>query len=197
MSDFGDARCTNAAALVTGLRSGSPEEVRRARGHVATCPACSDILDDTSAYRRISNERSTRTRWSGPPLRVVLGLLAGLQGSLALPWLFGMNPSNLTGGSASSEHLTRDGAFGVALALLGAMGAWRPRWSPPLFGIAVGILVVQAVTGAVDEQAGRVTLHFESTHLLGAPIALLLSLSWLTSRMRLCLDRTHPPPRAR
>ena len=64
----------------------------------------------------------------GPPVwqRLLLAAAAVAQMTVALPWLVGADPLGLLG-AADQSHLTRDGAFAVAIGLAGAATAWRHR----------------------------------------------------------------------
>lgn len=87
------------------------------------------------------------------PSRVLLACLAVLgviQLVLVVPWLVGADPFGLLGSSAT-DHLTRDGALGLVVAIAALLTAWRPRWAVPCFVIASLALIAQTVAGVIDD----------------------------------------------
>ena len=111
----------------------------------------------------------------GPPLwlRVVLALAAVIQMAIAVPWLVGSDPMGLLG-NAEASHLTRDGAFGMAIGIAGAITAWRHRYALAAAIVAGAILVIQFGTGLIDRHADRVAMWVETSHLLMLVITALI-----------------------
>lgn len=128
----------------------------------------------------------------GPPrwVRVLLTAAVAVQMALALPWLVGADPFDLLG-DADQSHLTRDGAFGVALGLAGAVTAWRHRYAIAAVIVGAALLVVQFATGIIDGHAGRVSLWLEVSHLLVPVIVILIV---ITARPEATFDRRSPRP---
>ena len=98
------------------------------------------------------------------PLRVVLLVVAAAQLALALPWLLGRSP--LPDSGVAVSHLTRDGAFALVTATLGALTAWRPRYAHTAMLIGLLVFAAQALTGLSDAQDGNVPPAFEIVHVL-------------------------------
>lgn len=112
---------------------------------------------------------------SSSPRRLGLALVATAQLCLALPWLFGNNPyENLTG-HAPAEHLTRDGALGVAVAVAGLLTAFRPRFWPGMVGVAAAAGASQLAAGLLEGHSEHTHLRFEAFHLLGVVIVALVA----------------------
>jgi hypothetical protein len=88
----------------------------------------------------------------GPPLvlRVAVAVLSVVQAVMVIPWIVGRDPWNLLD-TMTEEHLTRDGALGLAVAAAGVLTVWRWRWAVPCFAIAAVATIAQAVAAAFDD----------------------------------------------
>jgi hypothetical protein len=116
----------------------------------------------------------------GPPrwLRVLLAVAASAQVIVAIPWLVGADPAGLLG-QADASHMTRDGAFGMAIGLAGLVTVWQHRYAIAAGVLSVSILLVQFGTGLIDGHADRVTMWVEVSHL---PMTLITALILLAAR---------------
>lgn len=116
----------------------------------------------------------------GPPrwLRLLLAVVAAAQVVIAIPWLVGADPAGLLG-EADASHMTRDGAFGLAIGLAGLVTAWRHRYAIAAGILSVSILAVQFGTGLIDGHADRVRMWVEVSHL---PMTLITALILLAAR---------------
>lgn len=180
-------RCTEAVALATGLLDGSAADIRHAKAHVATCADCAGLLGLQPASAKLVKQRQSTRQIV---VRVLLAIASLIQAAIAIPWLTGSNLFHIVDGTVSSDHLTRDGALGVAVALLGGLAAWRPRWSAPLCGTSFVLVAIQTIVGALDKSEGKVGLDFEMTHLLAFAIVGLLTASAALARVRVNVQRT-------
>lgn len=171
--------CKSALAIASDLVDAPADERRRAQVHVATCSECANVRDDAEAKRRLSRQ-GTKSR-SKALTRFALSLAGVVQLFFAVPWLLGSDGLSPLG-HASSEHLTRDGAFGLALAGMSLLAAWRLRWSAAFSLVAGTLLIVQIAIGFADKHAGKVELHFELTHLLGVALLGSLIAGWTRAR---------------
>jgi hypothetical protein len=107
--------------------------------------------------------------------RSLLALGGAAQSVIALPWLFGSSPW-WSGHSASTAHLTRDGALGIAFGFLALLVAARVSRAWFAMPIALLLTVVQAIfvvvdTGVVETETTGVPIGFELVHLLGLSLA--------------------------
>lgn len=102
----------------------------------------------------------------GPPrwIRALLAIASTAQLAIALPWLVGTDPLGLLG-EADTSHMTRDGAFGVAIGVAGLVTAWRHRYAIAAAILSVSILLIQFGTGLIDGHADRVAMWVEVSHL--------------------------------
>jgi hypothetical protein len=155
-------------------------EQRRAVAHQQSCPLCAsmaDIASDLSSERDVHFPDQVLGRLSRvrpAPSRLacaLLALMAVAQGVFSLPWVLGHNPLGRFIGTATPEHLTRDGALGVLVSVAGIVTAWRPRYSYAMLAVCGAIVVLQLGAGAVDEHGSAVGLHFEIIHVLALAIA--------------------------
>jgi hypothetical protein len=114
----------------------------------------------------------------GPPpwLRIVLAGVAGALLMLSLPWLVGADPLRLLG-QATTAHLTRDGALGLAIATAGLLTAWRPRYSVAAAMVCAAALVAQLGTALIDEHYRRVSIVVETTHAITIVVTALVAYS--------------------
>lgn len=164
MSASAPLACRDAMALLLADPDGvDADALRRARVHVARCPSCASVLDDPDAVGGIVDAVAPRHPVTTQVLRVVLALVALTQVVVAIPWLFG---ASLVPGDVSAAHLTRDGALGLAIGVLGLLVAWRPRYVVVALMVGCVIFVVQSAATVFDEQSNAVPLVFEITHLL-------------------------------
>lgn len=118
----------------------------------------------------------------GPPLavRVAVALLSVVQAIMVIPWIVGRDPWRLLD-TMTEEHLTRDGALGLAVAVAGVLTAWRWRWAVPCFAIASVATVTQAVATAVDDDlAGSAST--ELVHIPSVVLTCLIGVSNLRLR---------------
>ena len=148
-------------------------ETRTARRHVASCPSCSSVIDDTPSAERVLASLVAHRPPNHPLLRATLGVLAALQIALALPWLFDMNPVAFLANNVASEHLTRDGAIGVIVGVAGLTTALRTRHALAMLVTGLAAIGMQVLSFAIDENHDRVHPLFEVSHLL-VPIILAL-----------------------
>lgn len=151
-------------ALLDDPGARSTEELRAARLHVARCPECASALDDEGAADRVLEALRRHRPSPSLVLRVVLALVATAQLVIAIPWLFGS--SLIPHQDVATAHLTRDGAFGLAIAVLGLVVVWRPRYAVTALLVGLVVFVAQSATSLFDEQSQSVTVGFELTHLL-------------------------------
>jgi len=179
------ARCRATLQVLLDPDRAGPAAVAGARRHAAGCLDCSAVLDDpgavTSAFAALAGTRPP----SRPRTRVLLAVVAAVQVLVALPWLFGADPTGAAGGTMS-EHLTRDGAIGVAVGVAGLFAARRPDHARVVAGLCTAPIVVQVVTGVADGVGDRVYDRFELVHLTVAAIVVLALLA----------GRPAPGPRA-
>ncbi len=114
----------------------------------------------------------------GPPpaLRAVLLIVSFGQLVLALPWMVGADPLGIME-DASTAHLTRDGALGLAVAIAGLLTAWRPRYAVAAALVSVAALVAQIATAVIDDHFRRVSLLVEGVHSFTVLITVLVALS--------------------
>lgn len=155
------------SVLLGGPDNFSADVIGRARLHTSRCPRCgSTYAADLGTAQR--NGFASLRRSVSAPLRVAVLLLALVQLVFAIPWLFGA--SLLPDANVAASHLTRDGAFGLVVASCALVTVWRPRYAHATVLIGLLVLVLQVVSGIVDEHAGAVTGLFETAHLLVALI---------------------------
>jgi len=152
------------AALLDEPGSRSDDELRSARLHAARCPECASVLDDDGAADRVFDRLRAHRPSPSVLLRGVLAVVATAQLVVALPWLFGH--SLVPDHDVATPHLTRDGALGLAIAALGLLVVWRPRYAVTTLMVGCVVLVAQSATSVFDEQGQSVSLAFELTHLL-------------------------------
>lgn len=114
----------------------------------------------------------------GPPrwLRVALAVAAAAQLVIAVPWLIGADPLGLMA-EADASHTTRDGAFGVAVGLAGAVTVWRHRYALAAAVLGGAIVWIQFGTGLIDEHADRVSMAVEANHLPALVVVVLIILA--------------------
>jgi hypothetical protein len=132
-------------------------------------------LYDADAPRRIQARFARRSDHAPRALALPLLILSLLQLAVALPWLFGHNPISVVG-HAASDHLVRDGAIGVVIAIAGLIATYDPARARTLFLISTAALAVQLTAGLIDEHERHVSFDFELTHLLAITIVALLGL---------------------
>jgi hypothetical protein len=175
MTKPSDPRCVRLLAVANGLIDDTDEGVRNARRHIGTCPVCAGAFesDDPTLPKLFQPAKS---------LRIILVVVSVLQTTFAVRWLFG---ATWLDSEVTAAHLTRDGALGLAIAAIGVTAATRPRSARGLLGVGCVVLIVQAVAGAVDEQAGWVHLPFEGVHLFNAMILGLVFVISLRQRQTL------------
>jgi len=114
----------------------------------------------------------------GPPLalRVAVAVLSVVQAVMVIPWIVGRDPWNLLD-TMTEQHLTRDGALGLAVAATGVLTVWRWRWAVPCFAIASVATIAQAVAAVFDDDlAGSA-----STELVHIPSVVLTCLIGVTN----------------
>lgn len=157
---------------------------RRARSHQSTCPLSAssldlfdDDIDDEHDTAAVLEQLATVRPYSGMSWRIILGVLAGVQGIVSLPWVFGFNPLGSVLGHAENAHLTRDGTLGVLIAVAGIVTAWRPRHAYVMLLVSGAIVAIQFGGGIVDRTDDHVAWHFEAVHLVALVIAVLIAVS--------------------
>lgn len=148
-------------------------ELRAARRHVASCPSCASLIDDTGSAERVLATLARHRPTQRPRLRIVLGVIAALQCALALPWLFDVNPVAFLGNDVDSSHLTRDGAIGVIVGVAGLTTALRTRHALAMLVTGIAAIGMQVLSFAIDEHHERVHPLFELSHAL-VPVILVL-----------------------
>ncbi len=165
---------------------------RRAQAHQSGCPLClaegvqrrdmadvADVADVADRAVTSSPARLIRPGVAKPATRALLLGLSAVQFGLAAPWLFGTNPYASLFGVVSDEHLTRDGALGVTMAVAGLLTAWRPRYSFAMLAVVGAVVLMQLGAGIADLGASGHT-HFERVHILEAVLAALIVLTATT-----------------
>lgn len=118
---------------------------------------------------------------TSPAQRAALAAVALGQLSIGLAWLVGKVPFGQLVGNPTAGHLSRDAALGVVLGTIGAIVAWRPRWSLSLVPVVGAIVAVQAIGLASDASSGQSGFHFEFPHVLAIFVGVL---TFLVSRRR-------------
>lgn len=182
MTDRPSAACREAlAVLLDDPTEHSADQLRRARAHAARCPRCSAALDEPAGAQRILDGLTPNHPVSSRIIRVVLAVIAAAQLVVAIPWLVGA--SIVPDAQVAVAHLTRDGALGVAVGVLGLVVVWRPRYAVGALMVGCVIFVVQSLTMVFDEQANSVSLLFEITHLLVFAILGLIGILSSTTRI--------------
>jgi len=106
-----------------------------------------------------------------PLLRGLIIVIAVAQLVLVIPWLIGLDPFGLLD-HGDDGHLTRDGSFGLVVAVAGLLTAWRPRWALPSLLISVSALVAQGLAVLIDDTGAG----FDSAELIHGPSIVLLAL---------------------
>jgi len=177
--------------LLDAAGAHSDADIRRAQLHAARCPRCAVVLDDDEAADRVlANLRAHRPSPS-TALRVILAVVATAQLVVAAPWLFGT--SLVPHRDVAISHLTRDGALGLAIAVLGLLVVWRPRYAVTALIAGTAVLIAQSATSVFDEQGEAVPLVFEFTHLLVIGVLALVGVV-ATQRAPAPDTRRRPPP---
>jgi hypothetical protein len=189
LRSFATGALDDAADSDVGGRAGRAADVRAARRHVERCPSCSALLDDAGSADAVLALLATRRPARSTRLRQVLGAVAVLQCTVALPWLFGTNPFGVFDSSGvASAHLTRDGAIGILIGVAGLTTALRPRHALAMLVTAGAAVGMQLIGFAVDERNEHVHPLFETSHLL-VPVVLVL-----IATIGLRRDRPVAPP---
>ncbi len=162
--------CAKAKSLVL-QQIGNANEIAVARAHLLECPQCaSDTADDIDQVSRtLSNLRNP-----GGVRRAMLLIVSAIQIALALPWMFG---ATLLWGQhldPDVSHLTRDGAIGLILGVIGIAVASKPRLA--YFALTMcGLLAILQIAAFVSDRAeGHVHSNFEVIHLLSAVVSVLV-----------------------
>lgn len=119
------------------------------------------------------NELRRHSRRS-PVLRIALLAASTTQLAIATPWLFGTSPLWAVS-EATESHLTRDGVIGVVFAVVGLSVAHRPSRAFLALPLAFLMLLVQIAFVVVDSRGAGVTSAFESVHVLGVGIGVLVA----------------------
>lgn len=153
------------SAQLRALAGGEPEPAGAPRRWRAD-----DITTDPDALLQHLGPALPQPR---PVLRIMLSIVGLLQLLAVLPWMVDRDPLRLLGYS-SAEHLTRDGALGLAVAAAGLLVAWRPRWAVPCLVISSVALLAQTAVGIFDTD-GRV--FSELVHLPSVMLTCLIGLS--------------------
>ena len=163
--------CAQAKSLV--LRPlGDATEIAAARTHLLECPQCaSDTADDIEQVSR----SISLLRNPGALRRSLLMVASALQIAVALPWMFGATVVWGNHADPDVSHLTRDGAIGLMLGVIGIAVATRPRLA--YFALTMcGLLAILQVAAFVSDRAeGHVHTNFEVIHLLSAVVCILIS----------------------
>ena len=159
---------------------------RRATAHQSSCVACSSLNDVDMRLKRLvgNTETSTlpialaahRPRIS-KPTRILLAVAALVQATIAGPWLIGLNPLSSLLGRATPEHLTRDGALGMVIAVAGVVTVWRARYSFAMLGLCGAVVLMQTLGTLVDGHDGDVGVSFEKVHAIALAIVGLVVLT--------------------
>lgn len=122
-----------------------------------------------------------------PRLRFALAVVSIVQLAIAGAWLLGKVPFGQIVGSPTAAHLSRDAALGVVLGSIGAVVAWRPRWSLSLVPIVGAVVAVQTIGLIADGSNQQTGFHFELPHLVAIIVG---TLTFVVSRRRTPLVRT-------
>ena len=155
--------CERALAILAGGGERRRDERLRARLHASRCPRCSSLYGAAGQLGLppvLDGGFAQAAAW----LRVGLVVVAGVQLVLAGPWLLGH--SVIPDPHVGVAHLTRDGALGFVIAIVGLLTAWRPRYVHSTLVVAVLVLVLQVVSGLTDHDATSASGSFEFIHVL-------------------------------
>lgn len=114
-------------------------------------------------------------------VRVALSVLSAIQLGVAAAWLVGEVPFGRIVGSPTAAHLSRDAALGVVLGSIGAIVAWRPRWSLSLVPVVGAIVAVQMIGLIADGANGQSGFRFELPHAIAVVVG---GLTFAVSRLR-------------
>ena len=184
--------CEQALAVLVGGPDVFPSDlVGQARLHASRCPRCSSAYAAGLSPPVLNAFASLRPE-PAISLRVGVFVVALTQLVFAVPWLFGR--SFLPDTHVAVSHLTRDGAFGLIVASCALATVWRPRYVHVTMLIAPLVLVLQVVSGVVDEHDGFVTASFELAHL--AVAVLVVGLFAIAANMaRRATPRAKPSSR--
>ena len=128
---------------------------------------------------------------TGPPLwvRALLATVAFAQLLIALPWLVGIDPLSSLG-NTDEAHLTRDGAFGIAIATAGLITAWRHRYAIAAAILSGALLLLQTGTAMIDGQSDRVAWLVEAAHV---PVLVIVGLIIYSARPERAMSRPRRP----
>jgi hypothetical protein len=106
--------------------------------------------------------------------RLVLAALSVAQLVVALPWLFGSN-GLFSSGSATVEHLTRDGVLGTLFALSGMAVAHETRRAWFALPLVMVLSLIQTFFGFLDHHHESASFTFELIHFMGLTITVLIA----------------------
>ena len=159
----------------SGPRSAS--SVDHALRSLRTTPRSVDVLRGVRGARPDPNST----------MRILLTVVSAVQLGIAAAWLVGEIPFGQIVGSPTEAHLSRDAALGVVLGSIGAIVAWRPRWSLSLVPVVGAIVAVQTIGLIADGSNGQTGFHFELPHLLAIFVG---TLTFAASRARAVSTRS-------
>ncbi len=185
MSESPDRDECETARLTLKRVDANEFEHRRARMHQQSCERCSseqsvDMMlstltsENPDAAARVQAQLSMKRPRRSTAIVALLGTCSTLQALIALPWLVGANPFRNVLGVASSEHLTRDGALGIVVAVAGFVVAWRPRYAFAMLALVGATAGMQILGGFVDAPTSHSHVPFEFVHVLALVIAVLI-----------------------
>jgi hypothetical protein len=106
--------------------------------------------------------------------RLALAVLSVAQLIVALPWLFGSN-GLFSSGSATVEHLTRDGVLGTLFALSGIAVAHDTRRAWFALPLVMVLSLIQTFFGFLDHHHESASFTFELIHFMGLAITVLIA----------------------
>lgn len=170
--------CGEVLAILARPDLNDESALRRAKAHAASCPNCAGVVEDG-----VASESGPLPGTVSPRLRLLLGVVAGAQLLVSIPWLFGANPLGDLGEHVDVSHLTRDGALGLATAIAGLLTAWRPRYAVPAVAISAAALLAQLAMAIVDDHAHRVNFAFEAIHVVTVAVTALVAIHRRQARM--------------
>ena len=159
---------------------------RRASAHQSRCVACSSTNDLDRHLQQLLGKIEMPTPGTtllanrpllSKPTRILLAVAALVQATVAGPWLLGVNQFSSLLGRATPEHLTRDGALGMVVAVAGAITVWRARYSFAMLGLCAAVVLMQTLGTLVDGHDGDVGISFEKVHVIALAIVGLVVLT--------------------
>ena len=133
-----------------------PEEQRRLRLHLDSCPSCRAFATSIGAMSVQKPPRFARNRW------IRAGLFA-----TGVALLVGHVPDLLQPLAGADVHVARhQAAFVVGLAIVFLYVSWRPDRAYGLLPVTVVLGAVLVIAVAIDVAAGNTELALERSHII-------------------------------